>query len=410
MTTSFAGAPAHLITDFDIYDPVLAGQVDILNEKVAELAEKGPVVYSTAHGGHWIVTGYNEAHEVLRAAERFSSYPNNLVDAGDGRMIPLELDPPEHTSFRHLLQPMFSPTRMKALEQDIRSTVHRLIDGFANRGSAEFISEFAHELPTAVFLSLMGWPLEDAPTFTEATNIALFGKPGATEEENAIARHEAAQQMFAYFAQVVADRRSRPSADDITAGLVNTPLETSGGSRQLTDEELCRMFFLLLIAGLHTVQGSLAWSLMMLANNPQQRQRLIDDPSLIPGAVEEILRFETAVSMGRRVVCDTELAGLQLKANDQLMIILAAANRDRREFSDPTEIRIDRSPNRHLAFGSGVHRCIGSHLARIEIAIALEAIHERIPDYRISASEPTLTHATQVRGVLQLPIVFTPES
>jgi len=409
MTTSVAGAPEHLVTDFDIYDPALAGQVDVLNEKVAELAEKGPIVYSTAHGGHWIVTGYHEAHAILRDAELFSSYPNNLVDIGDGALIPIELDPPEHTAFRHLLQPLFSPTRMKALEQDIRSTVNRLIDRFATRGSAEFISEFAHELPTAVFLSLMGWPLEDAPLFTEATNIAVFGKPGASEEDNLVARHQAAQQMFGYFAQVVSDRRGRPDSDDITATIVNTLLETEDGLRPLTDEELCRTFFLLLIAGLHTVQGSLAWSLMILANDPTERQRLIDDPNLLPGAVEEILRFESAVSMGRRVVRDTEIGGLQLKAGDQLLIILGAANRDSREFPDPTAVRIDRSPNRHLAFGSGPHRCVGSHLARIELSIALEAIHRRIPDYRIDPNQPTLTHGTQVRGVLELPIIFTPE-
>ncbi len=410
MTTSIAAVPQHLVTDFDVYDPALAGEVDLLNEKVAELAAQGPVVYSTAYGGHWIVTGYREVHAVLCDPYTYSSYPNNLVDAADGKFLPLELDPPEHTAFRHVLLPLFSPTRMKALGQDIRSLVGRLIDGFAGRGSAEFIAEFAHELPTSVFLSLMGWPLADAPVFSEATDIAVFGKAGATEDANALARQQAAQQMYAYFGQVLADRRSSPDLEDVTTSIINTPVETENGPRHLSDEELCRMFFLLLIAGLHTVQGTLAWSVIHLSNHPQVRQRLIDDPGLLPGAVEEMLRFEAAVSMGRHITRDTELGGVGLKAGDQLLVSLAAANRDSREFTDPDTVRIDRTPNRHLSFGSGPHRCLGSHLARMEISIALEALHRRIPDYRVDPDKPTISHASQVRGVLQLPILFTPEA
>jgi cytochrome P450 len=409
MTTTLEQAPPHLVTDFDIYDPALAGEVDRFNEKVGELARRGPVVYSTAHGGHWIVTGYSEAHTILRDPETFSSYPNNLVNAGDGKFIPLELDPPEHTAFRRVLQPLFSPTRMKALEPTIRTTVNRLIDGFAQRGSAEFIAEFAHELPASVFLSLMGWPLEDAPLFSEATDIAIFGKPGATEEENAVARQEAAQRMFGYFAGVLADRRAKGDNDDITTQIINTPLQIGGESRQLTDEELCRMFFLLLIAGLHTVQGTLAWSVIHLSNRPEERQRLIDNPDLLPGAIEEMLRIEGAVIPGRHVRRDVQIGGVQMKAGDMLIIPLGAVNRDAREFDDPDHVHIERTPNRHLAFGSGPHRCLGSHLARIELSIALEELHRRIPDYRVDTSRPTISHATQVRGVLQLPIVFTPE-
>ena len=181
MTTSSTEAPEHLRTDFDVYDPGLGGTTDLFNAEIAKLAAQGPVVFSSAHGGHWIVTGYDEVHAVLRDPATFSSYPNNLVNAGDGKFIPLELDPPEHTAYRHALQPLFSPTRMKVLEPRIRAMVNRLIDGFATRGSAEFISEFAHELPTSVFLQLMDWPLADAPMFTEMTDITLQGKPGATE-------------------------------------------------------------------------------------------------------------------------------------------------------------------------------------------------------------------------------------
>lgn len=395
------------VVDFDIYDPSLTDPVDTVQEKVAELAAKGPVVYSTAHGGHWIVTRYKELHDVLRDPETFSSYPNNLVNAGDGKFLPLELDPPEHTGYRVALQPLFSPNRMKALSEQIRGVVNELIDSFAGKGEAEFIADFAHELPTRVFLALMDWPLEDAPILTEATDTALMGKPGASEDESAKARAEAAQQMFAYFQKIVDERRANPG-EDVTSALIRTEVDLEDGKRLLTDEELTRMFFLLLIAGLHTVQGSLAWAVIHLVNNPRQRAALIEDDSLIPNAVEEVLRIEAAVSMGRRATRDVELGGAKVKAGDQLLLVLCSANRDGSEFEDPDEFVIDRSPNRHLTFGAGPHRCLGSHLARIELSIALEELHRRIPDYELVESDPPILHATQVRGCLRLPIRFTP--
>jgi len=161
MTTSISAVPPELIVDFDVYDPALTVPADTVQERVAELAAKGPVVYSTAHGGHWIVTRYNEIHEVLRDPGTFSSYPNNLVSttAGFGKFIPLELDPPEHTGYRRALQPLFSPNRMKAIEDDIRAVVNELIDRFAGTGEAEFIAEFAHELPADV----LGCPSDSPP-------------------------------------------------------------------------------------------------------------------------------------------------------------------------------------------------------------------------------------------------------
>ncbi|MCD2111603.1 cytochrome P450 [Rhodococcus rhodochrous] len=397
------------VVDFDIYDPSLTHPVDTVQEKVAELAAKGPVVYSTAYGGHWIVTRYKEVHEVLRDPETFSSYPNNLVNAGDGKFLPLELDPPEHTAYRVALQPLFSPNRMKALTERIRSVVNELIDGFAWKGEAEFVSEFAHELPTRVFLALMDWPLEDAPMFTEATDIALMGKPGASEEESANARAEAAQQMFGYFHKIIGERRANPG-DDVTSTLIHTEIELPDGKRLLTDEELARMFFLLLIAGLHTVQGSLAWAIIHLVNRPDQRTALIEDEGLLPSAVEEILRIEAAVIMGRRATRDVELGGVRIKEGDQIIVMLCSANRDSEEFDDPNSLDLARTPNRHLSFGAGPHRCLGSHLARLELSIALEELHRRIPDYELVESDPPILHATQVRGCIRLPIRFTPTS
>lgn len=409
MTTTEKAVPEHLVVDFDIYDQSLAQPVDNVQQRVAELAGKGPVVYSTAHGGHWIVTRYKEIHEVLRDPETFSSYPNNLVTgpAGMGKLLPIELDPPEHTGYRVAMQPLFSPNRMKALTDQIRGLVNELIDGFAGKGEAEFVSEFAHELPARVFLALMDWPLEDAPLFTEATDIILMGKPGLSEEENQQARAAAGFEMFGYFHKMVQERRANPG-DDVTSTLIHTEVELEDGKRLLTDEELYRMLFLLLIAGLHTVQGSLAWAVIHLVNHPEQRRALIEDESLIPTAVEEILRIEAAVIPGRRATRDVELGGVQIKEGDQLILTLCSANRDPEEFDDPADLQLDRHPNRHLSFGGGPHRCLGSHLARIELSLALEELHRRIPDYDLVESDPPILHASQVRGCMRLPITFTP--
>lgn len=409
MTTTEQQAPKELIVDFDVYDPELAAPIDVFQERAAELAAKGSIVYSTTHGGHWVVTGYPEVQEILRRTDVFSSYPNNLVtEEAFGKFIPLELDPPEHTGYRRALQPLFGPVRMKELTESIRAVVNELIDGFAAKGETEFIAEFAHELPARVFLALMDWPLEDAPLFTEATDVVLFGKPGGTEQESFEARAVAGMQMLGYFQKIVDERRNNPG-DDVTSTLIHTEVELEDGPRLLTDEELVRMFFLLLIAGLHTVQGSLAWGLMHLIENPQQRQELVDDPDLIPTAVEEILRIEAAVIAGRRVLADVEIGDVRMREGDQLILVLCAANRDPREFDDPEEFQIHRRPNRHMSFGGGVHRCLGSHLARIELNIAMEELHRRIPDYRFVEGDQPVFHSSQVRGCVRMPIEFTPE-
>lgn len=400
-----------LLVDFDVYDPALAAPVDVFQKKAAELRARGPIVYSPHHGGHWIVTRYADIFRILRDAETFSSYPNNLVDAGQGKFIPVEIDPPEHTQYRQALQPLFGPARMKELEPRIREIINQLIDGFADSGRCEFVAEFAHALPTRVFLSLMGWSLDDAEQFTEWTDIALQGIPGAGEEESARARAEAATNVFEYFGAFVDRVRSgQEDSESVTAQIIDTPIRMDGVERHLTDEELRRMFFLLLIAGLHTVQGSLGWAMVHLANNPVQRQALIDDSSLVPDAVEEILRIEAAVSMGRRATRDVEIAGVNIKADDQLLLLLCAANRDEAEFDNPDAFVIDRGPNRHLSFGAGPHRCLGSHLARLELTLAMEEIHRRIPDYALVDSDPPLMHGTSVRGCVRLPLTFTPES
>lgn len=409
--TTIERTRADVTVDLDFYDPTIAAPVDRFNDLVADLAAINPVVYSTAHGGHWIVLGYEEITQVLRDPTTYSSYPNNLVtNEAFGKFIPIELDPPEHTAYRRALAPLFTPKRMSELREMVRETVNELIDGFAKKGEAEFVAEFAHELPARVFLALMDWPVEDAPLFTEATDIVLFGKPGGTEEESLQARAMAGFQMFGYFQKIIEDRRANPG-HDVTSTIVHTEVALPDGKRLLTDEELNRMCFLLLVAGLHTVQGSLAWAVKHLVENPEQRKLIIDDPGeVLPTAVEEILRIDSAIIAGRSTTREVQLGGMTIPEGDQLVVVLGAANRDGRQFEDPTRLDVLRKHNRHLAFGGGPHQCLGMHLARIEMNIALEELLRRIPDFDLVAEDPPTYHSSQVRGCARMPIRFTPES
>src|SRR5581483_2278190 len=212
---------------------------------------------------------------------------------------------------------------------------------------------------------------------------ALVGKPGGTEEESNAVRAGVLQDLGAYFANVIEERRGEELTDesDVTSVIINTPikLESEPEARLLTDEELQRLFLLVLIAGLHTTQGSLGWGMMHLAEHPDARAKLAADPSLIEDAVEEILRIEAAVAPGRRVTRDVEIGGVMMRENDQLLMLLCSANRDPSVFDNAAGMTLDRSPNKHLSFGGGRHRCVGSHLARLELRIAFEQILKRLP-------------------------------
>ncbi|ODU07647.1 MAG: cytochrome [Pseudonocardia sp. SCN 72-86] len=411
MSTSTDDVRPEWVVDFDVYDPALTTPVDRMTEEKVRLAGIAPVLWSTAHGGHWLVSSYELVHHVLRHPEDFSSFPNSIVGVGQGKLMPLELDPPEHTAYRRALQPLFSPTRMRVLETEIRKIVIELIDAFPEDGHVEFVSAFSHELPAHVFLALMGWPLEDAPMFTEMTDIARNGRPGDSPEQVVKSRAEGAGVLFGYFGRVVADRRQRIASGtpdvDVTTAIVQAAItDPEQGERPMTDDELIRMFFLLLIAGLHTVQGSLSWMMIHLSRNPDQRARIVADPRLIPAAVEEVLRFEVPTAIGRRARRDVRLGDVDVRAGDQLLLLAAAANRDAAQFDRPGEFHVDRELNRHLTFGAGPHRCVGSHLARIELRVAMEELHARVPNYRVDPGHPAVVAPSQVRSVHALPLIF----
>jgi cytochrome P450 len=400
-----------LQTDFDIHDP--AG-VETIFDQYAELRSRCPVAHSTKYGGHWVMTRYDDISEAMRNPEVFSSQCVNIPPTigQDGPMIPLEIDPPDHTTYRQIMTPLFSPTRMRRLEPQVRALVLELIENIGDATEIDYVAAFAKELPTRVFLKLMGWSMDDAARLNDWTDRIVLGLPGASEEESTAFRMEAALEVYAYFAEMIderfeqrengAARPTDPDVDDITDVLVNSRF----GDRELTQFEMLNILFLMMIGGLHTVQGQLAHSTIHLAQHPAKRKEIVERPDLIPSAVEEMLRYESAVAGARVIQSDVVVDGVLLRAGDRVLIPLAAANRDPAKFDRPDEIDFTREPNPHVAFGGGRHRCLGSHLARIELNIAFEEWHKRFPDYRLNPDKPYKKHLSQVRGVESLPLLL----
>ncbi len=318
--------------------------------------------------------------ETLRNPGLFSS--EDLVEQGNSLpLIPLNIDPPAHVAYRKVLDPLFAPRRIDALEADITDRVNRFIDAFIDRGSCDFTAELAELFPSSVFLGMMGLPWEELDTLVSMRDGLLRpGDPTMTPEERSAIQRATAQGVYAYFAAILEERQASPR-DDILSLFVS--LEGEDG--RLRRDEVLAICFVLLTAGLDTVTDSLTCFFAFLAENPEHRRRIVEDPDVIPSAVEELLRWETPVpQVVRWAREDATLGGEHVGAGNHVMVNLGAANLDPAEFDEPMEVRFDREVNRHLAFGGGVHRCLGSHLARRELRIALREWHRRIPEYTLS--------------------------
>lgn len=402
MTELKNSSTTELQYDFDIHSP---DNVEGVFDTYADMRGKCPVAHSPKYGGHWVVTSYDDIHDIVRNPGVFSSRTINIPDSigQDGEMIPIQIDPPDHTTYRGIINPLFSPKRMRDLEPQIREIVTELLDKMLAKGEADFVAEFAREFPSRVFLALMGWNLEDAPKFNHWVDTMVLGVPGASEEENEAVREAAGMEVYAYFAEMIDERTENPSDDeDITQILMNSTFD----GRELTQFEILNILLLMMIGGLHTVQGQLAHSVIYFAENPEARKQLVSDLDLVPTAVEEMLRYESAICPARVTTEDVVVNGVQMKAGDRLLIPFAAANRDPQKFDDPDTVDLTREPNPHLAFGAGNHRCVGSHLARLELRIAFEEIHTRMPDYRLDPENPPVRHLSQVKGVHSLPLII----
>jgi cytochrome P450 len=346
--------------------------------KYKALLDQCPV--HRAGEGAVIVASRAAADAVLRSSGGFSAA--GLINLGNVRpLIPLSIDPPDHVKYRKILDPLFTPKKMDALEDDITNRVNVFIDAFEDRGSCHFTDELAIPFPSSVFLGLMGLPSAELGTFLRLKEGIL--RPGgdhATPEERARIQNATGQEIYDYFNSALDEREKQPQEDILTQFL-----EAEIEGDKLTREDILDICFLFLIAGLDTVTDSLTCMFAFLARHPEHRRQIAEDPTIIPAAVEELLRWETPVtSVFRSATSSGELAGCPYVAGDVMAVQLGAANLDPEEFERPFDVNFHRESNRHIAFGGGVHRCLGSHLARRELRITLREWHRRIPDYRLA--------------------------
>jgi cytochrome P450 len=381
-----------------------AGQFDLdpaQPQAIYDMLREHSPILRTELGGTMIAR-HEDVEFALRHADVFSS-DMDAISIGNVRpLIPLQINPPEHVKYRRLLDPLFAPKQVALLENDVRKLSNQLIDDFIGTGECEFNSAFAIPLPCTVFLRLLGLPLEDLHLFLKFKDNIIRPE---TKDQNEYERIQAetGQQIYAYFDKVLDEREQQPR-DDMLSGF----LEADVDGNRLTRNDILDICYLFLLAGLDTVTASVGCMVSYLAQHPEQRDRLVDDPSKIPGAVEELLRWETPVPGVPRVVAeDVELCGERLEAGERVTVLLGSANIDQQGFPQPGSVDFERPANRHLAFGGGVHRCLGSHLARLELRVALEQLHERIPDYSIKPGEEP-QYSMGIRAVEHLPLVFTP--
>ena len=382
--------------------PAFVNGVADTYERIAA-THTGPRV--TRHDGRVEVTRFEDVVTVTKRRDVHSMDPDTALVVGlalgAGRpLIPLMLDGEDHTKYRKLLDPLFAPRHVARLEPVIRDLCDTLIDAFAAEGAVEFFGAFCEPLPSQIFLSQLGLPLED-------TAFLMWVKDGIirpTDEEHA---KSAGPKLVEYLYSEL-DRRaaSGEPGDDLIGGFLTAEVD----GHRITRDDVIDITFLLVLAGLDTVTSSLSCMVDWLARHPEERDRLVADPSLLPAAIEELMRVQTVVPAGsRHATADFQLGDVQVKAGDDLHVVWAAANMDPDAFPDPATVDFARPNNRHIAFASGFHRCLGSHLARLELRVAMETLHRRVPDYRLDPAQPPgYQNANPVRCVDPLPLVFTP--
>ena len=342
------------------------------------------------------------ADYALQHPEDFSSGMGS-VDLGQSvPLIPLQVDPPEHRNYRRLLDPIFAPRQMNALEPEITRLVNERIDTFIDRRQCDFASELAVPLPSSVFLALVGLPLSQLDLFLSMKD-GILRPAGSDLNEIQANQKVAAQQIEAYFTDAVNERKkNKGDHDDILTLFLGAEID----GQRLTMDEIVGICFLFILAGLDTVTDSLECFFAYLAQHPDQRQRIVDDPSIIPAAVEELLRWETPVTAVPRLATkDMDLGGCPIKKGDNIGVSIGAANTDDEALPDAATVDLTRNPNKHLAFGGGIHRCLGSHLARLELRITLREWHQRIPDYSL-APGAELVYMAGLRQIDELELVF----
>src|SRR4051812_30146982 len=388
-------------TDFDHTDDAWAADMyPILDD----LRTSCPIAHSSRYGGVWLPTRHEDISEIAYDTDTFTSRGIVVSEgrppvemAPRGGVPPISSDPPFHHGARRLLLAPFSPQAIDKLEPYTRSYCEELVDGLRGRDVVDAAAEYAQHIPVRVIAHMLGFPQEDADTFRDFVKRVLEGVDKPLEE-----RMESFQLLFDYLRAQVEDHIENPR-DDLTSYLINSEMD----GEQLQIDHVGGTIGLLLIAGIDTTWSAIGASLWHLAGHPADRERLVAEPDLLPTAMEEFLRAYAPVTMARLVREDVEWNGCPMKQDDWILLSFPAANRDPEAFEDADKVIIDREVNRHAAFGLGIHRCAGSHLARMELRVALEVFLEAFPSFELADPAAVTWSGGQVRGPRTLPVRIT---
>jgi cytochrome P450 len=371
----------------------------------ARLREEAPC-YHNQEMGFWVLSRFDDVLEGYRDWESFTSTKGIALEEVGTASAPsmIGMDPPVQTKLRKLVVRAFNPKRVGALEPRIRALTTGFLDQFVEEGGCDLIERFAALLPSDVISTLLGAPAEDHASLRIWTETMMHRADGVSAIPKAASL--ASKNLLEYFAGLIAAKRKKP-AEDLVSGLVEADLD----GRRLTDPEILGFCFLLISGGNETTEKLIANTIHQLSRHPDQRAEIIANPTLIPDAIEESLRFRSPTQyMVRATTGEVERHGRKIPEGDRVVLLIGAANHDPRRFADPGRFDIKRKMAQHLAFGFGVHFCLGARLARLEAKIAMEEIHKRLPDYQVDESGVSVVHAGNVAGLATLPISFTPSN
>jgi cholest-4-en-3-one 26-monooxygenase len=360
--------------------------------------------------GFWCITRYEDLKAISRNPRVFSSWlgGTTLQDMPEEnlaavRVILLNMDPPQHVKFRRTVQRAFTPRRVEAMRPQVRQRARRIVDQIAPKGECDFVADVAAALPLEVICDMMGVPEADRGGIFELSN-RLIGFDDPEFQTSETDAKIASAEMFTYAFHRAAQLKKKPGDD-----LVSQLLTAEVGGEKLTETEFASFFLLLAIAGNETTRTVTAWGMHSLIEHPDQRERVLRNPALIPSAVEEILRFAPAVHYMRRTTTEeTEIRGQRIPKGAKLALWYPSANRDEAVFEDPDRFDVGRQPNPHLSFGIGEHFCLGAHLARLELQEVFRAVLSRLPDMEL-VSPPRRLRSNFVNGCKSMPVRFTPE-
>jgi cytochrome P450 len=352
--------------------------------------------------GRWMLTSAEAVQLAYREAAMFSSAAMEGVHAGlPVRTIPTAIDPPEHRPFRRLLDPMFAPRVVSAVDDELRRQVRELVSAIAAQGRCDVMGDIAARYPTSVFLAMFGLPLGDRDQLLEWVSTMVEQTHRSGDEARELSEG-ASWALYHYMEQRIEEKRAAPG-DDMLSQIV-----TLEGDEAWPLADVIGFCINLTAAGLDTVTAAIGSALLYLARDPQLRRRVQDDDGAAIAFLEEILRLEPPAPMFPRLLTrDVEIDGVAIAAGSTVMINVATANRDPRVYEDPDRLDLDRSELGHFTFGRGIHRCLGSHLARRELRLVLEEFHRQIPDYAVAPDfEPRVEWPSGTVRLRELPLVF----